>query len=513
MNQIDELRFFGGEFNLTFYALEISGPDSEQFLHGQCTQDIRLMPDNSFSFSALLQHQGKVEALFIVLKTTKNKYTLLLPPDDLGATKTRLEKFLISEEVEIHEASHECILKFGPITENKNSFQGVWADETIQIELDKQSMESRAINELTKLEQLNGQGEFKLQKYLDLIINNTIILSSCVSFKKGCFPGQETVAKIHNNRGAAFAPMLLEINTDTSVNLDEEQEIRIFDKKIGTISAGIYYNEKFYYPAMLLRDYRVHNLKIDFPLHGQIFQATVLEYPLLSGKKTQKATELLQNASLLHSQNKSEEAIKLIDIAIKISPKLPDLYESKGVILGQMGKFDEAIIEMNKLLDVDATSVLAHTNKSLFLMKQGKIQEAEDEKALATVKSFAKFGEEAKTKKLLEEQKLKDKQEREKRFSMFQQVLEIDPDDTLANFGLGSFYYEEKKLDLAQTHLEKVLTQDQKYSNAYLFLGKTLIAKNDKKNAKEVLEAGVKVAAARGDLMPANEMNQLLRNL
>ena len=54
---------------------------------------------------------------------------------------------------------------------------------------------------------------------------------------------------------------------------------------------------------------------------------------------------------------------------------------------------------MDDLLQVDPESIMAHTNKSLYLMKLGKIEEAEKEKDLATVKSFKKAGQDAKNKK------------------------------------------------------------------------------------------------------------------
>jgi folate-binding protein YgfZ len=514
MDPVDQLRYSGAKYHFKFDSIEITGSDAESFLHSQCTQDIKSMNNFSFVFSALLQHQGRVESYFIVLKENKNKYLILLPSDDLNRSKNRFEKFLISEDVNLNETQTAIELNFKALSENNTlSYQGSWANELCEMNLNVSKEITDNKNELQKLEILNGFPEFSLNKYFDQIINNTDILQNAVSFKKGCFPGQETVSKIHNNRGAAYAPMLLESKDVIEINTEIENEINMFDKKVGTIEMGVFFRNSFYYPVRLIRDYRIKNLKIEFNVGDKTYKALVVSHPLLSGEPSDKANELLQMASSLHSQNNSDEALQLIDLALEIDPTSPDLYESKGVILGQMNKYNEAIEEMDHLLKIDPSSVLAHTNKSLFLMKLGKIKEAEDEKGLATVKSFAKFGEDAKNKKILEEKKLKDKQDREKRFSMFQQVLEIDPDDTLANFGLGSFYFEEQKLDLAQNHLEKVLSFDSKYSNAYLFLGKTLMALNEKNKAKEILETGVKVAAARGDLMPANEMNQILRSI
>src|SRR5690606_28242844 len=105
-----------------------------------------------------------------------------------------------------------------------------------------------------------------------------------------------------------------------------------------------------------------------------------------------------------------------------------------------------------------------------------------------------------------EERKDAQKKEWETRESMIKQVLEIDPEDTLANYGLGSIAIERGEWDTARAHLETVLKADPKYSVAYLALGKALKGLGLKEEAKAVWTEGIKVAAAKGDLMPANQM-------
>ncbi len=58
--------------------------------------------------------------------------------------------------------------------------------------------------------------------------------------------------------------------------------------------------------------------------------------------------------------------------------------------------------------------------------------------------------------------------------------------------------------------MERVLQQDPKYSVAYLALGKALKGLGLKAEAKAIWQEGIKVSAAKGDLMPANQMQQEL---
>src|SRR5690606_13729384 len=98
-------------------------------------------------------------------------------------------------------------------------------------------------------------------------------------------------------------------------------------------------------------------------------------------------------------------------------------------------------------------SVMAHTNKSMFLMRLGKIQEAEEEKSKATVKSFAAYGEEAKQKKAEAERVKKEREDQDRRASMFRQVLDIDAEDSIALFGLGDIALERGELKEAREYL------------------------------------------------------------
>ena len=90
----------------------------------------------------------------------------------------------------------------------------------------------------------------------------------------------------------------------------------------------------------------------------------------------------------LQVQKVVEQAIEVLEKAFVYDSQNVEVCESIGVAYGRIKKFDIALEWMDKLLELDPGSILAHTNKSLFLMNQGKIEEAEEEKSKATLKSF-----------------------------------------------------------------------------------------------------------------------------
>jgi len=96
---------------------------------------------------------------------------------------------------------------------------------------------------------------------------------------------------------------------------------------------------------------------------------------------------------------------------------------------------------------------------------------------------------------------------------MFLEVLEIDPIDQVANFGLGSIYLDQERFSEALPPLRRVVENYPDYSAAYLILGKTLEKLEQKEDAAEVYRKGIATASKKGDLMPLREMQTRLNQI
>ena len=281
-------------------------------------------------------------------------------------------------------------------------------------------------------------------------------------------------------------------------------------RKGGTV---LYQNGK-HFTAQLFRDFRVEGKLLDMQFNELVISGQVSYLPYFKNQSPEAvATELYHLGVDIFQKGNSSEALLYMEKAIAFNPGYADAYESLGVILGRQEKFQSAIEWMDKLLSVNPSSVMAHTNKSLYLMKIGKIEEAEAEKALATVKSFSMYGEEAKLKKVQEEERKKKEDDINRREKMFYQVLELDADDSIALYGLADVAFFRGQFERAIPNLEKLLSLDPKYSTAYLLLGKCYEAISRTKQAKEIYVKGIEQASKQGDMMPANEMQARLNQL
>lgn len=87
-----------------FGVLRIAGADALGFLQGQFTNDTRLLADGRTQVSALCTNQGRVIAVVRFRQTDEAIYALL-PADLLGRVATQLRKFVLRSKVEILQAA------------------------------------------------------------------------------------------------------------------------------------------------------------------------------------------------------------------------------------------------------------------------------------------------------------------------------------------------------------------------------------------------------------------------
>lgn len=508
---LETYRYYSSKFSESFHIYELTGDDVSDFLQNQSTFNFTKLTNQKFHLTSFLDPQGRVEFYAWVLKE-KDRVRLLTPRELSSVALIRLEKFLISEDVTINDLGlQDWTIVLGPKSRSyvdDKAFEGIMFEETAFLTQSKSLASDLKTEEKELWRGLNGWPTLDGHQFVPEIINNLRLYDLSVSANKGCYPGQETVSKIATRRGAAYSPVLLKVDKRESPG-----PLYKFDKKIGEIENSYQWGKDVYLSAKLLRDFRVEGMKISFTKNEQESEGIVCYYPLLSGSASDKALELYYQGTDAFREDDLKLAEAKIRQAIEIDPTLADAYESLGVMLGRVERFQEAIDLMDKLTEIDPSSVLAHTNKSLYLMRLGKIEEAEEQKSLATIKSFQRFGDEAKLKEKIQQEKKHQEDEWAKREDMFRQVLEIDEEDTLANFGLGSIAVEKNLWTIAIDHLEKVIKADANYSVAYLSLGKAYKGSGDKEKAQAVWKEGIAIAAKKGDLMPANQMQSELQSL
>lgn len=350
------------------------------------------------------------------------------------------------------------------------------------------------------------------------ILPETGLEHSSVSYTKGCYIGQEVIARIKTYGAPNFALMGISVDGENPPRFNSE--IRLGTKSIGRVKSGAYSPSlgQAIALAYIQKDHRSPDVALDVTIEDAPCKITPRLLPFYRPQtRKDHSKRLLEQALALYKEEENlDRPIALLREAIAVDPRHADAYEALGVFLAKQDKLDEAIALMKRLAEIDPTEIMAHTNLSIYYMKQGRIEEAELEKGEATALQFERMVSEKASQKNQEKRAEEAKKERENKIEMFKKVLEIDPVDQIANFGLASVYTEMGRHEEAVNLLETVVREYKDYSAAYLLLGKNLEKLELRESAVETYQHGIAQAAKKGDLMPLREMqtrmNQLLHS-
>ena len=179
--------------------LKVSGGDAESFLQAQLTNDITLLKNNSVQLNAYCQHQGKVISLFWVMRSEEG-FLLSFPLDLAEKVISRLRMFIVISDVLIEDIS-EYYVQIGLINEfNSSAFI---INESLSLLIENSRNTDKEINSNYD-EWIKASIESKIpevylsssEKFVPQMLNLDINEIG-VNFSKGCYPGQEVVARLH----------------------------------------------------------------------------------------------------------------------------------------------------------------------------------------------------------------------------------------------------------------------------------------------------------------------------
>jgi folate-binding protein YgfZ len=549
-----------GFFPLDSWSLvQASGTDIFTFLQSQTTNDILQLSMGQGQNSAIVDRKARLIAPFSIHRNGEHSVVFLLESQIREKFIKHLTTYLFREDVKVEPLTHSLLALQGPksamILENR--VQGIQLPEKQNsiVTFDYQGNQVLAINKsltgeegyilacdsslrekyIAEFEKADGKlapvpvnpetfevlrveaGIPLFNKDMDEknILPETGLEHSSVNYNKGCYIGQEVIARIKTYGAPSVALMGLIFEGDCLPPHDGI--IKLNNKKIGTLKSAVFSPslEKNIALAYLQKEHRSPDIEMEITINDQPYKVKTNLLPFYQPQTRKDHSKRLMDQALqiYKDEEDLEKPISLLREAIALDPKHANAYEALGVFLSNQGKLDEAIALMKRLVEIDPTEIMAHSNLSVYYMKQGRIEEAELEKGEATAIEFERLVAQNLDKKKKEKREAADKKERERMVGMFEQVLEIDPVDQVANFGLGSIYLETGQYEKALPPLRIVIQENKDYSAAYLLLGKNLEKLSRNEEAIEVYRQGIAAASKKGDLMPLKDMQSRLNQL
>ena len=229
-------------------VIKVEGDDAQIFLHNQFTNDLKQgVTDANSQLSAYCSPKGRILALFRIFKQG-NAYYMVMPGAAIEATLKRLRMFVLMSKVTLTDASSEiaCLGFSGSESEEKikavlggapEHVDEVYCAGSISIirvpgPLPRFEIVA-PLTEIKKLQTTLGEkfttASHHVWQLLDILAGIPAILAANVdafvpqmvnlqavnglSFKKGCYPGQEIVARMQYLGKLKRRMYLLQSNT------------------------------------------------------------------------------------------------------------------------------------------------------------------------------------------------------------------------------------------------------------------------------------------------------------
>ncbi|MBW2231023.1 MAG: hypothetical protein JRH17_11620 [Deltaproteobacteria bacterium] len=349
------------------------------------------------------------------------------------------------------------------------------------------------------------------------ILPETGLEQQTVSYTKGCYLGQEVIARVRTYGALPFSLRGLVFDDAGADVLDRlpapSENLLLSDgaKTIGQLASRTY-SPVLDAPvafAYLDKKHRTPGEVLCFRgTDGSTLSARVVLLPFYSSPNSaERVAWLYDRAVRLFAGGKGDQALDLLEEVLRIDPSFSDGYEAIGVLLGREERFHEAIDIFKRLEEIAPQEPMVNTNLSLYFMKIGDKETAEDHAAKAMQKSMAKSAgrevDDDAISAVMAEQKHSDALRKK---AMFSEVLEIDAEDDVALFGLGNALAVLGELEQAAGLYARAARVERDNSAVYLAHGKVLEQLGRAGDAEVVYRTGMQVASRKGDLMPLKEM-------
>lgn len=183
-------------------TLLIEGLDAQAFAHAQFSSHVNSLEVGYWQFSAWLSAQGRVRSFFHLARLAEDKYLLLLRGGDAASVADGLRRFVFRAKLTINALPSDD-LATGPalalhVVEQPGDFLSLGCG-THSMQLSVVSSEDTAWRRL----QLHMGWPWLPESTIDKLLPAALSLQhlTAVVVDKGCYPGQEIVARLHFRGG------------------------------------------------------------------------------------------------------------------------------------------------------------------------------------------------------------------------------------------------------------------------------------------------------------------------
>jgi tRNA-modifying protein YgfZ len=206
----------------------VRGPDAADFLQRMVSNDVEQAPCRAL----LLTPKGRVIAPLVLVRRAADDFLLLTEPGLGEAVRDQLLRARFAAKVEIEPEQHTSLVVFGGTDGIPNEDYGAPAVEVLDTNapselLDEDELERRRIE----------AGTPRWGREIDdrILPAEAGLTDTHVSFTKGCYPGQEPIARLHYRGKANRGLRVLDVEGSPL----PETEVLHGDKVVGRVTSSV----------------------------------------------------------------------------------------------------------------------------------------------------------------------------------------------------------------------------------------------------------------------------------
>lgn len=280
--------------------IEITGQDATEFLNGQFTSNIKQLAKHHLQFSAWCNPKGQVKTTFLIYRH-ESGFNVLLPNQLKEIFLKQLQMYIMRADVQLTDNSEELV-RIGLTTEQVNILDdllenvpeqegditvenGLHCLRTFTSNNDATTSRYLLIGSIDRLkhlwkslaEQLStvGASSWKLldikagypwlttstfEKFLPQMLNLDLI--NGLDYQKGCYPGQEIIARLHFRGQLKRNLYFATCSFNARPEIGDQLYANDHEKSIGIVINAQVFEDKHYLLAVIEKEMIENHLSL-----------------------------------------------------------------------------------------------------------------------------------------------------------------------------------------------------------------------------------------------------------
>ncbi len=204
------------EYADTQAVLAFRGVDSASFLQGQLSFDVEKLAPGASALAGLHNPQGRVIALLAVTRTTAEEFFAVVPRDLAQAVVQRLKKFVFRSKASVEDVS-ETLRVYGAFADARQDIVSIaWGGRRLLLvppDHEIAGSPGATLDAWNREDVKQGLPQVYAatsESFVAQMLNLDVL--GAISFDKGCYTGQEVIARAHY-RGRVKRRMQRWLNT------------------------------------------------------------------------------------------------------------------------------------------------------------------------------------------------------------------------------------------------------------------------------------------------------------